>query len=54
MRLPDFDASYPLFDADGPHFNDVSQGGAGTCYVLAALGAIAEFPELVTDMFASG
>ena len=54
MRLPEFNANYPLFDADGPHFNDIEQGGAGTCYVLASLGAIAEFPELVTDMFVSG
>lgn len=53
LRVPDI-ASGPLFDSDGPHFNDIEQGGAGTCYVLAAMGAIAEFPEMVTDMFVSG
>jgi hypothetical protein len=54
LRIPDFNSNYPLFDSDGPHFNDIAQGGAGTCYVLASLGAMAEFPELVTSLFISG
>ena len=54
-RIQDLNSgTHPLFDSDGPHFNDISQGGAGTCYVLASMGAIAEFPELVTDMFTTG
>ena len=35
-------------------FNDVFQGGAGTCYIMAAMGAMAEFPELIKSMFVSG
>jgi hypothetical protein len=50
-RLPELFGSYPLFDSQGPHFNDIEQGGAGTCYALASMSAIAEFPELVYDVF---
>ena len=54
MRIPDFNSSSPLFDSQGAHFNDIEQGGAGTCYILASFGAIAEFPDLVYSMFVSG
>lgn len=27
------------------------QGGAGTCYLIATLGSLGEFPELVKNMF---
>ena len=55
LRVREFSSTNPLFDSDGgPHYNDVEQGAAGTCYVHAALAAMAEFPELVTSMFISG
>ena len=54
MRIREFNATNPLFDSEGPHFNDIEQGGGHTSYVLAALGAMAEFPELVTSMFLNG
>jgi hypothetical protein len=53
-RFPEIFPNHPLFDTQGPHFNDIKQGGAGTCYILASLGAIAEFPYLVYDAFQSG
>lgn len=39
-------AGKPLFAADGPHMNDVDQGGLGDCYLLAGLGAIAKDSQL--------
>lgn len=35
-------SSNPLFGPDGPHMDDVNQGGLGTCYFLAALSAMAD------------
>lgn len=44
-------ASGPLFVA-GPHVVDVDQGRAGTCYLLAAAGAIAATrPSVIEGMF---
>jgi hypothetical protein len=44
--------SINLFDADGSiSWTEVNQGGAGTCYVKAAMAAVAPFPELIEDMF---
>lgn len=47
MRVNEFNPNAQLFDNDNLKFNDITQGGAGTCYILAALGAMAEFPDLV-------
>lgn len=33
---------------------DPNQGGAGTCYFIAAIGAAGEWPDMITDMFVSG
>jgi hypothetical protein len=54
MRLSEFAPGKPLFASNGLMFNDIKQGGAGTCYILAALGAIAEFPNLVEQLFVDG
>ena len=41
-----------LFDADGSiDWSEAVQGGAGTCYIKAAMGSIAEFPDLVRSTF---
>lgn len=41
-----------LFGETGQaEWDDVHQGGSGTCYILAAMAAIAEFPDLVDDVF---
>lgn len=32
-------------------FNESIQGGAGTCYLMASLGSIGEFPDHVKSMF---
>jgi len=39
-------------DPDGTiNFDEANQGGAGTCYMIQALSAVGEFPQLVKDMF---
>jgi hypothetical protein len=44
-------ASGPLF-VSGPAASDVTQGSAGSCYLVASLGAIANAnPSLITNMF---
>ena len=41
-----------LFDADGSvDWSEAVQGGLGVCYIKAAMGSIAEFPDLVKAMF---
>jgi hypothetical protein len=41
-----------LFDpTKEPTFTDVKQGGAGTCYIMATMSALAEFPQMVKDLF---
>jgi len=35
-------------------YTDPRQGGAGTCYWISALSAVAEWPTLITDMFLTG
>lgn len=51
----DWDNVYPnanIFDSDGTiSFKEPVQGGAGTCYLIATLGSLGEFPELVKNMF---
>ena len=39
-----------LFGTD-PSWNDVIQGGAGTCYIMAAMGAMAEYPDVAKKTF---
>ena len=36
---------------DGPTWTDVEQGYAGTCYILASMGSLTEFPSLIKDVF---
>ena len=36
---------------ESPNWLDTLQGGVGNCYILAALGALAEFPDLVKGLF---
>jgi len=36
---------------DGPFWTDVEQGSAGTCYIMAAMQALSEWPDLVEDVF---
>ena len=41
-----------LFDADGTvDWTEAVQGGLGTCYIKAAMGSLAEFPDLVRGAF---
>ena len=41
-----------LFDADGSiDWSEAVQGGTNTCYIKAAMGSIAEFPDLVRSTF---
>lgn len=36
---------------DGASWSDIEQGYAGTCYILAGMGSVSEFPELIEDLF---
>jgi hypothetical protein len=41
-----------LFDSDGNiDWDDVNQGQAGTCYIKASMAAVAEFPDMIRDVF---
>ena len=40
-----------MFVDDTVSYNEVNQGGAGTCYFMAALGSAGEWPEMITNMF---
>ena len=50
-----WDDVYPsadIMDADGSiSYNEAIQGGAGTCYLIATLGSMGEFPDLVKNLF---
>jgi hypothetical protein len=37
----------PTFFADGPGANEVTQGGVGDCWLLAAMGALSTMPALL-------
>ena len=51
-RWPDNFVSTNLFDVDNSiSYTEVIQGGAETCYIMAAMGALGEFPELIRDTF---
>mmetsp|Transcript_214 Transcript_214/g.380 ORF Transcript_214/g.380 Transcript_214/m.380 type:complete len:206 (+) Transcript_214:213-830(+) len=52
-RLP---AQYPnagIFDSQDtmPEWREPKQGGAGTCYIMSAMGGVGEFPQLIKDAF---
>lgn len=48
-------ASNSLFvDPTSVQYNEVNQGGAGTCYFMAAIAAAGEWPSMITDMFITG
>ncbi|HEV2970220.1 MAG TPA: C2 family cysteine protease [Pirellulales bacterium] len=41
-----------LFGANGPSYTDVAQGAAGDCYLIAALGEVAQHsPQTIVNMF---
>lgn len=40
-----------MFGEGNPDWHDIMQGEAGTCYIEASLASIAEFPELVQNIF---
>lgn len=45
-------ASCDIFDStESISYVDPRQGGAGTCYMMQAMGCIGEFPELVRNVF---
>ena len=49
-RLGDNYPTSTLFGT-GSNFTDTVQGGAGNCYILAASGAVAEFPSVLENVF---
>jgi len=46
-------ASNTLFNGTASYL-EPNQGGAGTCYFVAAIAAGAEWPDMITDMFVTG
>lgn len=40
-----------MWGNNNPEWHDIMQGMAGTCYIEASMGSIAEFPDLVKDIF---
>ena len=51
-RLPEMFPTATLFGSDGvPKWSDVEQGYSGTCYILAAMAGLTEFPDLVKGVF---
>ena len=51
VRLKDAYPDNTMWGAGGVDFIDPTQGQLGNCYILAAMGAIAEFPDIVKDVF---
>ena len=49
-RIDKYDPRVSLL-GDGIHYADVTQGNAGTCYVMAAVASLARYPEYVKSMF---
>lgn len=54
-KFKDWDEVYTnadIMDPDGTcSYNESIQGSAGTCYFVAGMASIGEFPQLVRDMF---
>ncbi len=44
------DKGFKIFD-ETPSFQDISQGILGNCYFLSALGALAQYPNLIRRIF---
>ena len=38
-------------DGNGIDFSDTTQGQGGTCYLIAALSSLANYPEYIKDIF---
>ena len=53
LSWPDIYPDADIFDSEDGHpdWREPIQGDAGTCYIMAALSAVSEFPELIEDMF---
>lgn len=50
-RVTDVYPDATMWGNNNPNWHDVMQGSAGTCYIEASMGAIAEFPDLVKNVF---
>ncbi len=52
-RLSDkFNNSVDVFNQNGqPSWLEPRQGGAGTCYIISAMAAVGEFPQIIKDAF---
>lgn len=51
QRVEDAHPGATLWGDNNPSWHDINQGYAGTCYIEAALASIAEFPDLVKNVF---
>lgn len=51
QRVTDVHPEATLWGDNNPSWHDIMQGGAGTCYIEAALASIAEFPDVVKNVF---
>ena len=51
QKLSDVHPDATMWGDNNPSWKDIMQGSAGTCYIEASLGAIAEFPDLVKNVF---
>lgn len=40
-----------MWGTTNPDWHDVIQGNAGTCYIMASMASIAEFPDLIKNIF---
>lgn len=50
QRVGDVYPDATMFGSN-PQWHDIIQGEAGTCYIEASLASIAEFPDLVKNVF---
>lgn len=49
---PDVYTNADIFDSDGSiSYDEAIQGGLGSCYVIASLGSMGEFPDHVRNLF---
>ena len=50
-RIKDVYPKASIFGRGGVEYEDVIQGGAGTCYIMAATAAVAEYPDIIKRVF---
>jgi hypothetical protein len=51
QRITDVYPDATLWGSSDPSWADIMQGSAGTCYIEAAMASLAEFPDLVKNVF---